>query len=110
MYHHHHTEGHEHDTHGRDVWERARLSCWPWCGHGSDAGAASCPRCGAPVDVRMATDRFGVGGVAADQGHGQNFSSGSRFARSKANTFRWRIQIGGGGRGLFHASSFADER
>jgi len=31
----------------------------PWCGHGSDAGGTSCPRCGAPVDVRLATTDSG---------------------------------------------------
>jgi len=31
----------------------------PWCGHGGDAAATSCPRCGAPVDVRMAVTDSG---------------------------------------------------
>jgi len=35
-----------------------RYRC-PWCGHASDAGSSSCPRCGAPVDVRMAASDSG---------------------------------------------------
>ena len=31
----------------------------PWCGHSFDAGTANCPRCGAPVDVRLAIDDAG---------------------------------------------------
>jgi uncharacterized protein (AIM24 family) len=31
----------------------------PWCGHTSDAAATSCPKCGAPVDVRVATTDSG---------------------------------------------------
>ncbi len=30
-----------------------------WCGHTSDAASTSCPRCGAPVDVTVATDDSG---------------------------------------------------
>jgi uncharacterized protein (AIM24 family) len=37
----------------------ARAYHCPWCGHGSDAGATSCLKCGAPVDVRLATTDSG---------------------------------------------------
>ena len=37
----------------------------PWCKHGSDASAASCPKCGAPVDVRKVVTRSGWSALPA---------------------------------------------
>ena len=37
----------------------SRTYICPWCNHKFDASAASCPACGAPVDVRKAVTRSG---------------------------------------------------
>src|ERR1700692_4840505 len=37
----------------------ARQYHCPWCGHAGDASGTSCPKCGAPVDVRRAVTKSG---------------------------------------------------
>ena len=69
------------------------------CRQPSDPTAPTCPRCGAPIDVRAAVSDSGWVRAAADQGHGPDPVRPVARARSRAPTvpvaeFAWRRRTG----------------